>query len=486
MNLNVVSFLRPAAQSRDWSNQDLAEFYRVEAWLVRSGIAVTTDRGLSDEGDPWFVFCRADTGDVIVHFAHIDGDYFVASPAFDSCARGRHFRPLIQSLLDNHPLIMPQSKGGKKLFIHPAALLVGLVTTCFFKLGQTNAFAAEMKHSSPSPPSGGQMLVQSRGGDGGQALVLNEQAAATVLTAIATAASWSQSDFPITSTHLASQIGGIGLPSSGAADSHAWEAAPLLGILRDAQPLSYASHDVASVAQTADGPSSPLLVIAVAPAPSANGAELALLPNVASDNKAAIISHVSPSATPAHVAIPIAIAEPGTEIANASPNSGGGASPVNSDAAQEIGLVLGGSVQTHVVSDNSAKEPTFVLNVAQAQTHADVSSPASVATPTHSMTTAPSGESVSHVVGSATLSSGPSSAAGTQMLAAEAAIQQFTSAHPDFQIIYSGEEIILYDPHLTPANLSSATEKTFSFPDGSSVFLIGLPAQQTHIPALIH
>jgi len=55
--LSLFSFV--GTRPPDWSAQDVAEFYRVEAILVQSGLRVTSARGLTDEGDPWFVFCRA-------------------------------------------------------------------------------------------------------------------------------------------------------------------------------------------------------------------------------------------------------------------------------------------------------------------------------------------------------------------------------------------------------------------------------------------
>jgi len=141
--VNVVSLLRAAPRARDWSNQELAEFYRVENLLIRAGISVETDRGVSDEGDPWFVFCHAETGDIIIHFARFDGSYAVASPAFDRCMRGADFRSLIEALIATHPLAIAKVNGAAKISIHPAALMVAVVMTCFFKLAQTQAFASQ-------------------------------------------------------------------------------------------------------------------------------------------------------------------------------------------------------------------------------------------------------------------------------------------------------------------------------------------------------
>lgn len=209
MSLNIVSFFRSAPRPRDWNNQELAEFYRVEASLIRSGLSVVTDRGLSDEGDPWFVFCRVDTEEVIVHFARIGGCYVVASPAFDDCVRGNEFRPLIERLIDSHPLVVPKSRDGNKVFIHPAALLVALVTTCFFKLGQSEASAAEIK--------GTKLTVSTSGSSdynetvrGTSPVFLNDQAAHVALAIIASAALWPPPDvFSIGAMDLAVQTSAL-------------------------------------------------------------------------------------------------------------------------------------------------------------------------------------------------------------------------------------------------------------------------------------
>ena len=90
----VISFFRPAATSQGgWSQQELAEFYRVEAALIRAGLQIGSERGLSDEGEPWFAFCRPD-GDAIMHFARIDGSYVIASEVLDTPMWGGDFRNL--------------------------------------------------------------------------------------------------------------------------------------------------------------------------------------------------------------------------------------------------------------------------------------------------------------------------------------------------------------------------------------------------------
>lgn len=128
----VLSFRRPSSNSQDWSQEELAEFYRVESALLQSGFGVTTDRGVSDEGDPWFVFCREDTEDVIAHFARIGREYIISSSFQPGVLCGRDFRTLVREILDSHPLMLPvRRRQGQKLYLHPAALLMALVASAY-------------------------------------------------------------------------------------------------------------------------------------------------------------------------------------------------------------------------------------------------------------------------------------------------------------------------------------------------------------------
>ena len=103
----VLSFFRPRKNGGDWSQRELAEFYRVEDALVGTGISIATDRGLTDEGEPWFVFYRQDNEEVIVHFARIDDEFVVVSNLTDGVARGRNFQLLVRELLESYPTSCP-------------------------------------------------------------------------------------------------------------------------------------------------------------------------------------------------------------------------------------------------------------------------------------------------------------------------------------------------------------------------------------------
>ncbi|MBE7202359.1 MAG: hypothetical protein INR70_31780 [Parafilimonas terrae] len=172
----VISFFRPASTSQGgWSQQELAEFYRVEAALIRAGLEIGSEQGLSDEAEPWFVFCRPD-GDAIMHFARIDGSYVIASDVLDSPMRGGDFRALINQVAQRYPelLPIPQGADGTKLSVHPAALLAALIAAAALSLSPQDAFAADQEHAGDGPvPAGplGQTLQHraAGGGDSGDA-----------------------------------------------------------------------------------------------------------------------------------------------------------------------------------------------------------------------------------------------------------------------------------------------------------------------------
>jgi len=132
-----ASILFFSGRARDWSQQELAEFYRVENALSRSGLHVSSDRGTSDEGDPWFIFFRVSDNEPLVHFARIDGVYIIASAAYDGVAKGKNFREMILDLLSRYRLNDKTLTGQSNIFFHPAALLITLVGVAFFKTSTT-------------------------------------------------------------------------------------------------------------------------------------------------------------------------------------------------------------------------------------------------------------------------------------------------------------------------------------------------------------
>ncbi|MBY0297042.1 MAG: hypothetical protein K2X71_13575, partial [Methylobacterium sp.] len=163
----IISFFRPAPTTQGaWSQQELAEFYRVEAALIRAGMRITCEQGLSDENDPWFVFCRPN-GDAIMHFARIDGSYVVASEALEHPMRGPDFRSLLNQIAAQYPTLLPipRAEPGAKLVVHPAALLTAIIAAAALSLSPEEAFASgiapvEPEGRVPVPPAAGSRHVE--------------------------------------------------------------------------------------------------------------------------------------------------------------------------------------------------------------------------------------------------------------------------------------------------------------------------------------
>ena len=50
MTIMQLSYFDGRSKTRGWTNQEIAEFYRVSDILSRSGLLIAVDQGLTDEG----------------------------------------------------------------------------------------------------------------------------------------------------------------------------------------------------------------------------------------------------------------------------------------------------------------------------------------------------------------------------------------------------------------------------------------------------
>lgn len=130
---------KAASQIRDWTQQELAQFFRVEWALGEAGVSVESDRGISDEGDPWFAFCRAGDGEVIIHIAREGQVYVLAGFLSDRIQRGRDFNELVGRLLAEHPAKTLDKRGESNVIMHPATMLALLVLIAFLNSSESRA-----------------------------------------------------------------------------------------------------------------------------------------------------------------------------------------------------------------------------------------------------------------------------------------------------------------------------------------------------------
>lgn len=132
MSAVVVQLRKRVSSSQAWTNQEIAEFYRVSELLGQAGLAVGLDGGVTDEGDVWQVFFREDTGDILAHFAKIDGDYVVASPPTGDVLRGSDLREMIASIMDRQPALMARTQKTKgNIHLHPTMVLSSFIVMIY-------------------------------------------------------------------------------------------------------------------------------------------------------------------------------------------------------------------------------------------------------------------------------------------------------------------------------------------------------------------
>lgn len=143
----------PPFACRDWNNQELANIYRVKKLLDAAGVPNTLQRGLSDEGDPWCVFCTV-TGEVFIHLCKIDGQYVLDSPNLRAPIAGRDFAGLVDafslgalrcttgSTKHGNPQVVKLQPTGKVL-LHPAVLLAALIWSIYLNSDDLLMFSPE-------------------------------------------------------------------------------------------------------------------------------------------------------------------------------------------------------------------------------------------------------------------------------------------------------------------------------------------------------
>jgi hypothetical protein len=86
-----------------WSRHELTHFRGAARRLLAEGFSVVTGHGLSEEGDPWFVLCHAESDEIIVHFARIGGTYVACVPFRSGALTGGLLPDLVDRFLARRP-----------------------------------------------------------------------------------------------------------------------------------------------------------------------------------------------------------------------------------------------------------------------------------------------------------------------------------------------------------------------------------------------
>jgi hypothetical protein len=99
-----------------WSEQELAHFRRAVNLLWDAGLSIETDNGLTDEDEPWFVFCDAHSGEAIAHFAKISAKFVVWTPFFTGAITWR----VVTNLIEHFDFLCRQSASLSTATVSPS------------------------------------------------------------------------------------------------------------------------------------------------------------------------------------------------------------------------------------------------------------------------------------------------------------------------------------------------------------------------------
>lgn len=142
MSAVIVPFRTARKRPDAWAIEDVSECYRIVDSLARAGMALSLERGELDEGDPWIIFVREDTQDVLIHLARIDGEVIAASIASEHMFRGRSLREVLRRILQAQPFVLPPTlpvDAGDRILMHPATMLAAVLATAFVHAGRAEA-----------------------------------------------------------------------------------------------------------------------------------------------------------------------------------------------------------------------------------------------------------------------------------------------------------------------------------------------------------
>lgn len=130
----VLEFDRRQPVRQDWNSREVASFHHAASTLRSTGLPITIDRGVTDEGEPWFVVLREDTGDVIAHLARTDGSYALICPPLNIEVQGRSFDELLKALSKIYDCPSGSTRGfdaSSRVLMHPSAMLIAIISAVY-------------------------------------------------------------------------------------------------------------------------------------------------------------------------------------------------------------------------------------------------------------------------------------------------------------------------------------------------------------------
>jgi hypothetical protein len=97
----------PIVCQQGWSKPEIDLLLGAAKFLRSEGADLVTDYGTTDEGEPWFVFCDPESGEVLVHFARMAGEYLACVPFRNYALAGHGLNALLDKFLQSRCIVWP-------------------------------------------------------------------------------------------------------------------------------------------------------------------------------------------------------------------------------------------------------------------------------------------------------------------------------------------------------------------------------------------
>jgi hypothetical protein len=462
--VQILRFSPQAPRSADWSQREIAEFYRVESALTQAGVALDIERGLTDEGDPWFAFCRKDNGEVFVHFARIDGEYIIDGAGFVGVARGRDFSVLVRGLISGEALQLAKLRpANNNVFLHPAALLIALVGAAFFHSGEAKAADSVAAKVEARRAPGAQFVLLHRSGEA-LPVGLDAAQAATVMAGV------------LIGIDEQRMLPGAPEMSSSATPAPMTIAMAMPAIETAASPTTRAA--VVTTASTAT-PGEAQLFAAHAAAIPAN-----LISSAQAGGDLAKLAGLILAAAPPNVALAeFSAAAPPPPVADRPYFIAADSNALPADEAGQVVRDLSTGSDPHPIS-LSDRLPAMIVDLIQKGSHASPAPPTPpplAAIPTNGE---PANPTAAGAAPTAPVAPPAPALPSPHDLAIDAAVTAFMNTVSHWSLVVSGPNLVLYDPDIfTPHSVDLASE-TFTYADGSSISLVGTAPELANIHLL--
>ena len=134
----------PKRSSFDWTNQERADLYRAHALVQAARPGLECDRGISDEGDPWFLI-GDQHGDAFIHICRIGREYILDSVTLPHVLTGKDFKSLLDDFLltvtdekrkTTEPVNVIRLNRGGVVCLHPSMMIAALVWTILLEIDE--------------------------------------------------------------------------------------------------------------------------------------------------------------------------------------------------------------------------------------------------------------------------------------------------------------------------------------------------------------